>query len=141
MFCQSSNQVPFFAEQSPSLSVSRIELFVIPALAIDSAGFRVCLRVTSNQGYGWSELFVNDNEDMFDLDRCSDLLVSFIGSIVLSTLNDYHYDKTNQDGRIFNCFTDAVNHIAALTADSAQIVNESEEFVLRQRAIHYVSLN
>jgi hypothetical protein len=140
MLCQSANHVPFVTEQSPSLHVSRIELFVIPALAVDSAGHRVCLRLTSNQGYGWSELFICETEEMIDLDHWSDLLISFVGRIALPPLQDFHYDKTDQNGRAFELFITAVNHVIAQSAESSPIERDAEELVLRQRAVHYVSL-
>ncbi|NIK76156.1 hypothetical protein FHS15_001263 [Paenibacillus castaneae] len=140
MICQSASHVPFLMDQSPSLSVSRIELFVIPAVAVDSAGFRVCLRLTSSQGYGWSELFVADTEDMIDLERCSDLLVSFIGIISLPPLQDCQYDKSDKDGRIFELFAAAINQVTTRNEQLNPAELDAEELVLRQRSIHYVSL-
>lgn len=140
MLCQSANHFPFVTEQSPTLTVSRIELFVIPALAVDSAGHRICLRLTSSLGYGWSELFICETEDMIDLDSWSDLLVSFIGRIALPPLHDFHYDKTSQNGRAFELFTTAVNQVLTQSPDSAPIERDAEELVLRQRAVNYVSL-
>lgn len=140
MFCQSENHVPFFIDQSPSLSVSRIELFVIPAIAVDAAGFRVCLRLTSNQGYGWSELFVADTEESIDLDRYSDLLISFIGNVSLPPLHNFQYDKSDQDGRIFELFATAVTQVTTRPEEQIPIERDAEELVLRQRSVNYISL-
>ncbi|WP_424767235.1 hypothetical protein [Paenibacillus sp. sgz302251] len=140
MLSQSSNHFQFHTEQSSSLNVSRIELFIIPALAIDSAGYRACLRITSDSGIGWSEMFVGETDETIDLERWSDLLVSFIGSITLPPFQDFHYDKDDPDGRVFDLFAAAVNHVTARSADSASFATDTEEHVLRQRALHYVSL-
>lgn len=141
MLTNCANQQYFFTEQSPYLSVTRIELFVIPAIAVDSAGHRICLRLTSNLGFGWSELFACDTEDAIDLERWSDLLQSFIGSVPLPPLNHFQYDKTDRDGRILNLFATAVNHVLAHASNSSPFKSDPEESVLRQRAVSYVSLD
>ncbi|OMF36001.1 hypothetical protein BK133_09965 [Paenibacillus sp. FSL H8-0548] len=141
MLTNCSNHLQIFTEQTPFLSVSRIELFVIPALAVDATGHRVCLRLTSNQGIGWSELFASDTEDTIDLDRWSDLLQSFIGSVPLAPLDHFQYDKTDQDGRIIELFATAAQHILANSADSSTYKTNLEESVLRQRSVSYVSLD
>ncbi|MGO4694994.1 hypothetical protein BK120_13065 [Paenibacillus sp. FSL A5-0031] len=141
MLTNCARNLHLFTEQTPYLSVTRIELFVIPALAVDSAGHRVCLRLTSNQGFGWSELFASDTEELIDLERWSDLLQSFIGSIPLPPLNQYHYDKTDQDGRVLDLFVSAVKHVLAQSADAAPYSNDHEESVLRQRSVSYISLD
>ncbi|CAM4005367.1 hypothetical protein L1N85_14625 [Paenibacillus alkaliterrae] len=140
MLCPSSNHVPFLTDQSSSLNVSRIELFVIPALAIDSAGYRVCLRLTSNLGFGWSELFIGDTDEMIDLERYSDLLVSFIGSVSLPLLRDFIYDESDHEGRALDLFAAAIQHVTTRSADSASVAGDTEEHVLRGRAVNYVSL-
>lgn len=141
MLTNYAKHLHLFTEQTPYLSVTRIELFVIPALAVDSAGHRICLRLTSNQGFGWSELFAGDTEDMIDLERCSDLLQSFIGSVPLPPLNHFQYDKTDQDGRILDLFATAVNHVLAQSAESSPNKSDPEESVLRQRSVAYISLD
>ncbi|MNZ91264.1 hypothetical protein D3C78_1102410 [compost metagenome] len=141
MLCQSSsNHVPSLTEQSPSLTVSRIELFIIPALAVDSAGHRVCLRLTSSLGLGWSELFISDTEEMIDMELSSDLLTTFIGQVSLPPLHDCQYDKENQTGRILELFAAAVHNVTPLTGDDDAAQQNTEEYVLRQRAVNYVSL-
>ncbi|MBD2867612.1 hypothetical protein [Paenibacillus arenilitoris] len=135
-----SHHVPYFSEQSPSLTVSRIELFVIPALAIDSPGYRVCLRLTSDAGFGWSELFVDENDEMIDLERWSDILVAFVGRIGLPPLHDCQYDGAAQSGRALDLFKAAVNHAIAQSPDQTPVAADSEEYVLRQRAVNYLSL-
>ncbi|WP_169086791.1 hypothetical protein [Paenibacillus sp. PL91] len=141
MLTNCANHLHLFTEQTPSLSVTRIELFVIPALAVDSAGHRICLRLTSNQGFGWSELFASDTEDSIDLERWSDLLQSFIGSVPLPPLHHFQYDKTDEDGRILDLFASAVNHVLAQSADSSPYNSDLEESVLRQRSVSYISLD
>ena len=141
MLTNCANHLHLSTKQNSYLSVTRIELFVIPALAVDSAGHRICLRLTSNQGFGWGELFASDTEDAVDLERWSDLLQSFIGSVPLPPLNHFHYDKTDQDGRILDLFATAVNHILAHSADSSPNKSDPEESVLRQRSVSYVSLD
>jgi hypothetical protein len=144
MLCPSSG---YFSQLSDSRSgeissifVSRIEMFVIPAIAVDSAGYRVCLRLTTNLGYGWSELFLDETEAAINLDRCSDLLVSFIGSMNLPLLHDFHYDKSDQEGRALDLLSAAVKAVAVQHGEPARSVVDSEEHVLRQRAISYISL-
>ncbi|WP_141500448.1 hypothetical protein [Paenibacillus luteus] len=141
MLTNCASQMQYFAEQTPSLSVTRIELFVIPALAVDASGHRVCLRLTSNLGIGWSELFASDTEDTIDLDRWGDLLQSFIGSIPLPPLDHFQYDKTDQDGRILDLFATAALQVLAHSADSSSHKTNLEESVLRQRSVSYVSLD
>ncbi|WP_419872007.1 hypothetical protein [Candidatus Pristimantibacillus sp. PTI5] len=141
MLTNCANHLHHFTEQTPHLSVTRIELFVIPALAVDSAGHRICLRLTSSLGFGWSELFASDTEEAVDLDRWSDLLQSFIGRIPLPPLSQYQYDKTEQDGRALDLFVTAVNHALAKSAESPPYSIDHEESVLRQRSVSYVSLD
>lgn len=140
MLGQSVNQLQGFTAEPSNLVVKRIELFVIPALAVDSAGHRVCLRITSNLGYGWSELFVGEAQHEIELDRWSDLLACFIGSVSLPPLHDCYYEKTALEGRIFELFATAVIHVMEHSSDSPAFDSEAEESVLRTRASHYVSL-
>ncbi len=145
MLCPSSSFFSQLHESRPgetsSIFVSRIEMFVIPAIAVDSAGHRVCLRLTTDCGYGWSELFLDETEAVINLDRCSDLLVSFIGSMNLPFLHDFHYDSSDQEGRALDLLSAAVKAVAANRSEPARSgAVESEENVLRQRAISYISL-
>ena len=140
MFCQSSQHVPQSTEHSSSITITRIELFVIPALAIDSAGYRTCLRLTSDLGFGWSEMFIDEADEMMDLERCSDLLVSFIRSVSLPLLHDFQYDKFDQEGRALDLLAAAIQQVTTLSAESAPAAADTEEYVLRQRAVNYVSL-
>ncbi|WP_138752619.1 hypothetical protein [Paenibacillus sinopodophylli] len=140
MLTNCANHLQHFTKQTPHLSITRIEIFVIPALAVDSAGHRICLRLTSSQGFGWSELFASDTEVDIDLERWSDLLQSFIGSISLPPLDQYRYDKSDHDGRVLDLFVTAVNHALARSSESTSQVSNHEESVLRQRSISYISL-
>ncbi|MFD1953629.1 hypothetical protein ACFSL6_05405 [Paenibacillus thailandensis] len=66
--------LPFAAE----LRMKRIELFVIPAIGVDMPGYRVCMRLTTAYGYGWSETFIEKKEKPSDWVQWSSNLVHCI---------------------------------------------------------------
>ncbi|MEK3881886.1 hypothetical protein [Paenibacillus sp. PL2-23] len=139
----------FPSDQPQFVSVSRIEVFVIPALAVDSAGYRVCLRLSSDLGYGWSEHFVSECEPSLQLDRWSPLLRGFIGrfpfAALTSQLTGHLSQSMNPENRAYRLVTDAVQQLqnaaalirAAVSADASH----SEESVLQQRAVAYLSVD
>ncbi|GKU75879.1 hypothetical protein [Paenibacillus sp. L3-i20] len=133
---------------SQQLSISRIEVFVIPALAIDSAGYRVCLRLTSDLGYGWSEQFVYESDPSFHLNRWNQLLRTFIGRFSLSSLIERLTERiaatVNPDNRAYNLFSVAVNELSQQIDQSTTTSSDpssTEESVLQQRAVFYLSLD
>lgn len=62
------------------LQLKRVELFVIPAIALDGPGYRICMRLTTAIGYGWSEIFIEKKEKPSDWVLWSSSLVHCINS-------------------------------------------------------------
>ena len=138
----------FPSEQPQYVSVTRIEVFVIPALAVDSAGYRVCLRATSDLGYGWSEHFVSDSEPSLQLDRWSPLLRSFIGRFPFAALTSQlagQIDQSiNPEKRAYRLVTDAVQQLQNTALERATVPADkmpAEESVLQLRAVAYLSVD
>lgn len=141
MMCSLSiNELPYPANQPQQLVITRIELFVIPALAIDSAGFRICLRATSNHGYGWSELFADETEEPIDLQRWSKLLQPFIGPFPSFSSLKPHTGHIEPDKRAFKMLLTAINQVSHQSGSAAVHSTDTEDTVLRKRAVDYISL-
>ncbi|MHA6485341.1 hypothetical protein ACX1C1_25950 [Paenibacillus sp. strain BS8-2] len=135
-------------DQPQYVNISRIELFVIPALAIDANGYRVCLRLTSDLGFGWSEQFICENDISFDMTHWSDMLQSFVGRFPISSvterLNELIVGQSDSDERVCHMFITALDQIkmAGVPAVSGEVfAAHAEESVLQQRAIAYFSLD
>lgn len=133
-------------DQPQYVNISRIELFVIPALAIDSSGYRVCLRLTSDHGIGWSEQFICENDISFDLTHWSELLQSFVGRFPISSvterLTELIATRRESDERVCSMFISAMDQIKAAGVPAALgIAAQAEESVLQQRAVAYLSLD
>lgn len=125
------------------LHVQRIEVFVIPALAVDANGYRVCLRISSSRGYGWSEIFIDDSDISFEIQDWEKQLTPFIGPFSIHTLTGL-ISSTNQqsgivDQRSIYLFTNALHQLNFLP-DSSKTNEVDEELILRQRAIAYLSV-
>lgn len=137
----------FPIDQPQHVNITRIELFVIPALAIDANGYRVCLRLTSDLGIGWSEQFICEQDASFDLNNWRELLQSFIGRFPLSSvterLTEIIVERGESDKRVCRMFVAAIEQIreAGVPASigSGHAV-QTEESVLQQRAAAYLSL-
>ncbi|MFX3636913.1 MAG: hypothetical protein ACE3L7_29935 [Candidatus Pristimantibacillus sp.] len=143
--CQTVDPLPDL-QQHLLLKVKRIELFIIPSLEIDEAGFRACMRLTTNQGYGWSELFICAAEKPLNWDTWSAALPRFIGvggmTDAILTANDPHA----KDLPVRQLFVSAVQHINShsLNGISQYQPSEYEEInynnILLNRSIFYLSL-
>ncbi|MDQ6422314.1 hypothetical protein RB620_23065 [Paenibacillus sp. LHD-117] len=138
----------FPTEQPQHVNISRIELFVIPALAVDATGYRVCLRLTSDLGFGWSEQFICENDASFDLEHWSELLQSFVGRFPLTSiterLTEIIESRGDSDKRVCQMFVAAIHQIrdeGALPSIGPSSAAQAEESVLQQRAIAYLSLD
>ncbi len=149
MLCLSLHD-SLYPEQDPGqLTVSRIEVFVIPALAIDNEGYRVCLRLTTEHGYGWSEVFLAKQDYVFfEPESWGKQLQGFIGRFPLSSLTtrltEMIAGKADADNRAFSLFAAALGAIqqqyaSGVAAESSAI--PAEESVLQLRSISYISLD
>jgi len=123
------------------LHIHRIEVFVIPALAVDANGFRVCLRISSNRGHGWSEIFIDDADPSFDLQGWEQQLSPFTGPSTMSSLTEQvaklMQNAMNSDERCIYLFTNALHQLKFLPDTNA---THYEEAILRQRAIQYLAV-
>ncbi len=135
-------------EQPQHVNISRIELFVIPALAIDANGYRVCLRLTSDHGIGWSEQFICENDISFDLTHWSELLQSFVGRFPISSVTERLTElialRRDSDERVCSMFIAAMDQIKAEGVQAVLgtgVAAQAEESVLQQRAVAYLSLD
>lgn len=142
MLSQSDSHLSFLSDlDSPDrLSITRIELFVIPALAVDSSGFRVCLRLVSNIGVGWGEFFAPESDSQIDLKQWSEPLRRFIGAFADP---DSLYDSLlpgHVDGRLNELFSTAIDDLLAHSDNPTFIEGNAEETVLKNRSVAYVSI-
>ncbi|MCU6710350.1 hypothetical protein M6D81_16745 [Paenibacillus sp. J5C_2022] len=144
MLSISVNDSPFPADQPQHLTISRIELFVIPAIAVDAAGYRVCIRLTSEYGYGWSEQFLCETESL-DLDDWSHHLRPFIGEFPLSSLTERLTERIAEwhdaDSRMTAMFAAALTQLTRQAGQPGSASLHAEESVLQQRAIAYISID
>lgn len=129
------------AQQPQFLQISHIELFIIPALDIDAAGCRVCMRITSNQGVGWSEQFIAEHERPSDWGAWSAAVPHFIGSFQ-SLTPEAHAQKYPQhkNSHLLRLFADAVQYLNCLPSEQQQSKQIKDEIVLLNRSIFYLSL-
>lgn len=146
MLSLSLQDSPFPSEQPLQLNISRVEVFVIPALAIDSTGYRVCLRISSDLGYGWNEQFVSDSEPSLQLDRWGPLFRSFIGQFSIVSLTERLTERIahtlNPDNRAYRLFSAAINQLQNPGSGRPLASTEpAEESVLQQRAVAYLSVD
>lgn len=122
------------------MSIKRIEVFVIPALEADSSGFRVRLRITSNMGYGWSELFITRSEKPLDWTSWSSLLIRFVGIYHHTFFINGYYDRASKDERIYRLFFNAVERVGIEPTYPNSREFQAEDSILLEQAISYVSL-
>ncbi|REK75743.1 hypothetical protein [Paenibacillus paeoniae] len=146
MLSLSLQDSPFPSEQPLQLSITRVEVFVIPALAIDSTGYRVCLRISSDLGLGWNEQFVSDSEPSLQLDRWGPLFRSFIGRFSIASLTEQLTERIahtlNPDNRAYRLFSAAITQLQNPgSGRPASSTEPAEESILQQRAVAYLSVD
>ncbi|MCM3632563.1 MULTISPECIES: hypothetical protein [Paenibacillus] len=138
-----SNDFQNVQPEAAVLHIQRIEVFVIPALAVDANGYRVCLRISSNRGYGWSEIFIDDSDISFHLQDWEHQLTPFVGPSTISNLTELISNTLKQyetyDQRAIYLFTNALHQLNFLPDGSHQ-AQVDEELILRSRAVSYLSL-
>ncbi|WP_046234832.1 hypothetical protein [Paenibacillus algorifonticola] len=140
MLTQSAVPLPSLDEQLSTMSIKRIEVFVIPAFEAGSSGFRVRLRITSNLGYGWSELFISSSEKPLDWSSWSSLLLRFIGIYRHTFFTNGYYDRASNDERIYRLFFNAAERVGIQPPYPNSREYQTEESILLEQAISYVSL-
>ncbi|CAM4005282.1 hypothetical protein L1N85_14620 [Paenibacillus alkaliterrae] len=140
MLTQPAVPLPCLEEQPSFIKIKRIEVFVIPAFEADSSGYRVCLRITSDMGYGWSELFINSSEKPLDWISWSGLLLRFIGTYSLTPFTNGYIDKASKDERIYRLFFNAVERVCMQPSYPNCQEYQTEESIHLKRAVSYVSL-
>lgn len=138
-----SNEFQNMQPDAILLHIERIEVFVIPALAVDANGYRVCLRISSNRGNGWSEIFIDDTDPGFDLEQWKQQLAAFTGPSTMDQLTERVAEQLKStignDERGLYLFTNALHQLKFLP-DSNDSHQFYEEAVLRQRAIEYLAV-
>ncbi|SFF12075.1 hypothetical protein SAMN04487969_114138 [Paenibacillus algorifonticola] len=126
------------AKHAMKLTVKRIELFVIPALNVDAAGSRACLRVTTDKGIGFGETFVDEVERPNDWGLWCSALSSFIGTLSITgrSLRSEQADHHS----VYNLFDHAIHHLKNWTTEIESDDNASEEPILLSRSLFYLSI-
>src|SRR4030095_12887169 len=89
------------------IMIKRIELFVLPSAWHEPSSYRVCLRLTTDQGFGWSELFINKSEKPRDWISWSMVLLRFIGIFHMGTPVLFKPISMIKDVRVFYLFSAA----------------------------------
>lgn len=148
MLCLSRQDSPYPDQEPQHLTVSRIEVFVIPALAIDNEGYRVCLRLSTEHGHGWSEFFLPQQEYRFELEAWGRQLRTFIGRFPLSSLTarltEIIAGMADADNRAFSLFATALGAVQNQLASGTSALPPSapaEDSILQLRSIAYISLD
>jgi len=120
--------------------IKRIQMFVLPADKLGSNGYRVCLRLSTAEGHGWSELFIKKSEKPGDWIRWSSMLLRFIGTLPLTAPFSFKLDPLIKDERIYHLFAAAALHIENNCYSYPNNQYDREENTLFKQAISYVSL-
>jgi|GEM_PF-4219124 len=142
--CQTIDPLPDL-QQLLLLKVKRIELFVIPQIEIDECGFRACMCLTTNQGYGWSEQFISEAQKPASWNSWSATLPHYIG---VGSLSETMQDETNSNAKhspIHQLFTNAVQHIHCIpneTTPHRRTFTRDNNYnnALMDRSVFYLSL-
>lgn len=103
--------LPSCTNDCATLTIRRIEMFVIPDYGAYCSGYRVCLQLATNHGLGWGELFVNEADKPVDWIRWGSLLHRCIGEFPAGWLTGMNMTEKPRDNRIYNLFNDAVHHV------------------------------
>lgn len=98
-------------QQHQLCNVKRIELFIIPCIEIDDSGFRACMCLTTNQGYGWSELFISDAQKPTSWNTWSATLSHYIGVRGMSTAWQTPADANDKHSLIRQLCNSAIQDI------------------------------
>jgi hypothetical protein len=115
-------------------------MFVLPASMLDLNGYRVCLRLSTARGHGWSELFIKKSEKPGDWIRWSSMLMRFIGTLPHKAPFAFKSDPLMKDERIFHLFAAAALHIEHDHYSHPNSEYDREENAFFKHAISYVSL-
>ena len=112
------------AELPPELIVKRIELFIIPEPAIaGDTGYKICMCITTNQGFGRSELFLQLTDLPADWSAWSAALSHYIGSI--STIPFLWSTSPEDPNHLQRLFADSVTNVTVNRCCTEQLLHHS----------------
>ncbi|CAM4471964.1 hypothetical protein FHS16_004341 [Paenibacillus endophyticus] len=121
------------------ITIKRIELFVFPVHAPEP-GFRICLRLTTDLGHDWGELFIKKCEKPKDWVSWGSVLLRFIGPFQIEDICSSHPDTTVKDSRIYTLLLAAAEHCNCPSRLEMDHHDHVEEGVFFNQAISYISL-
>ena len=137
-----SNDTPSTQSSKGYITIQQIEVYKIAALAIDAKGYRVCLRLKSNRGLAWSEIFVEEHELPIKLDEWKRALKPFVGRFEFGELTTLIAQANNLkaiDQRTIYLYTTALHQLKFMPEPKKQTVTNDED-VLKKRAVAYFSI-
>jgi len=137
-----SNDTPSIQSPKLFITVQQIEVYKIAALAVEVKGYRICLRLKSNRGLAWSEIFVEEQEQPVKLEEWKQALKPFVGRFEFSELTK-QLAQANElqtiDQRTIYLYTNALHQLKFMPEPKKQWVVNDED-VLKKRAIAYFSI-
>ncbi|WP_169086793.1 hypothetical protein [Paenibacillus sp. PL91] len=122
------------------ITVNRIELFVLPSALHEPSDYRLCLRLTTDQGIGWSELFIDKSEKPRDWIMWSSVLLRFIGTFYVGTPVLFKPVSMIKDVRVFYLFAAATLSLTDTRSSCLTSKYDWNEAVLFKQATSYISL-
>ncbi|WP_053374588.1 hypothetical protein [Paenibacillus sp. FJAT-27812] len=128
------------AQPADSIMIKRIEMFVLPSVLPEPSSYRICLKVTSDIGLGWSELFIKRSEKPCDWTRWSSMLLRFIGIFPLAAPSLLQRNSMIKDERLVHLFAAAAPGLVGTHSFCPFRNHDWDEAVLFKQAISYISL-
>lgn len=130
--------------QSPKIfiNIQQIEVYKIAALAVEVNGYRVCLRLKSNRGLAWSEIFVEEQDPPVKLDEWKLALKPFVGRFEFSELTKQLLQANSLksvDQRTIYLYTNALHQLKFMP-DPKKLTITQDEDVLKKRAVDFFSI-
>lgn len=137
-----SNDTPSVHSPKFFITIQQIEVYKIAALAIEVNGYRICLRLKSNRGLAWSEIFVEEQENPVNLEDWKLALKPYVGRFEFSELTK-QLAQANElktvDQRTIYLYTNALHQLKFMPEPKKQqLVNDED--VLKKRAVAYFTI-
>ncbi|GGG77557.1 hypothetical protein [Paenibacillus radicis (ex Gao et al. 2016)] len=125
-------------QQLPSLlKVSHIELYIIRA----ESGHRAYMRLSTNAGTGWSELFIQQKEQPADWNAWCSSAPHYIGWVNLHTVAGSPHSEKIRNYELRSLFDEAVRQVCrGQSHPGSRQPSQTEYAELFRQSVFYLSL-